>query len=71
MSVNEIAPVRVPLAFGVKVTEMVQLALDARLVPQLFVCAKSPETLTPLIESAPLPLFVKRTVCAALLVFTD
>jgi hypothetical protein len=34
--------VRAPVAAGVKVTLMVQLALGARLAPQVFVCVKSP-----------------------------
>ena len=36
------APVRVPLAVGVKVTLTVQLELVATLAPQLLLCAKSP-----------------------------
>jgi len=39
LSVSVIAPVRVPEAVGVKVTEIVQLAFAARLAPQVFVCA--------------------------------
>ena len=37
LSVKVMAPVRVPVAVGVKVTEIVQTALAARLVPQLLV----------------------------------
>ena len=44
-------PVRVPVAVGVNVTLMVQLAPAARLAPQLFVCAKSP-LLVPVISYA-------------------
>ncbi len=40
LSVNEMAPVSVPVAVGVKVIETVQLALAAKLEPQLFVSAK-------------------------------
>ncbi len=36
------APVRVPVAVGVNVTNILQLDSAARLVPQLLVCAKSP-----------------------------
>ena len=40
---------RVPAAVGVNVTLRVQLAPDATLAPQVFVCAKSPG-LVPVIE---------------------
>ena len=43
LSVIAIAPVRLPAAVGVKVTEMAQLAPAARLVPHVFVSAKSPD----------------------------
>ena len=42
LSVMVSAPVREPLAVGVKVTLTVQLELPATLVPQLLLCAKSP-----------------------------
>ena len=42
LSVMVIAPVRVPAADGVNVTNMLQLAELARLLPQLLVCEKSP-----------------------------
>ena len=42
MSVTVSAAVRVPVALGVKVTLIVQFAPAARLVPQVFVSAKSP-----------------------------
>jgi hypothetical protein len=45
-------PVRPPAAVGVNVTLIVQLALTARLVPQLFVCAKSPLAAIELIDAA-------------------
>jgi hypothetical protein len=44
-------PVRLPMAVGVNVTLILQLALTARLVPQLFVCAKSPLAATELIDA--------------------
>ena len=56
------APVGVPAAVGVKVTETVQLALAARLVPQVLVSAKLPEAAMLPIERAPAPVFVKVTV---------
>jgi hypothetical protein len=37
---------------------MVQLALAARLVPQVLVCAKLPEAAMPLMERAAAPVFV-------------
>ena len=62
---------------GVKVTLRVQLALGPRVVGelgQLLVCAKSllfaPVTVIPVIVSAWLPVFVKVTVCGALVVPT-
>ena len=39
LSVSVIAPVSVPEAVGLKVTEIVQLAFAAKLVLQVFVCA--------------------------------
>ena len=62
LSVNVIAPVSVPAAVGVKVIEMVQLALAARLVPQELVSAKLPEAAMPLIEREAVPVFFKVTV---------
>jgi hypothetical protein len=70
LSVNVIAPVSVPAAVGVKVTEMAQLALAARLVPQVLVWAKLPEAAIPPIERAPVPEFFKVIVWAALVVAT-
>ena len=63
-------PLRVPRAVGVKVRLMVQLALAARLAGQLLVCAKSPLLVMPLMVSAALPVLVRVSVCAALVVFT-
>ena len=66
--------VREPVAEGVKVTLIVQLAPAATLVPQVFVCAKSPllvpVTAMLVMLSAAVPLFVSVTVCAALVVPT-
>jgi len=63
-----------PLAVGLKLTEMVQLAPAATAVPQLFVWLKSPG-LVPLIlmdeiESDVAPLLVSLTVFAAVFVPT-
>jgi len=67
--------VRAPLAAGVKLTLMVQLAVAARVLGlsgQVFDCAKSaaftPFTTMPLIVSAAVPLFVSVIDCAALVV---
>src|SRR5262249_25178811 len=46
LSVNVSAPLRVPVAVGLKVTLIVQEASGARPVPQLLVCEKSPEAAT-------------------------
>ncbi len=70
MSVTATVPERVPVAVGLKVTEMVQLAPAATLEPQLFVCAKSPVMEMPVMLKAALPLLVRVTVCAALVVFS-
>jgi hypothetical protein len=66
LSVIVSVPVRLPAAVGVKVTEMVQPALAATLVPQLFVWAKSPEAAIDVMVSAAVPELVSVTVCAAL-----
>jgi hypothetical protein len=62
LSLTEIAPVRVPDAVGAKRTEMLQLALAARLEPQLLVCEKSPVAAMLLMESEPDPVLVSVTV---------
>ena len=63
---------RLPVAEGVNVTEMVQFPLLLKLLPQLFVCEKSPEfvpvMLMLLIVNAWLPGLVSVTVCAVLVV---
>jgi hypothetical protein len=59
---------------GVKVTLMVQLAPAATLLPQVLVCAKSPESapviVIPLMDSVEPPVFDRVTVWAVLVVFT-
>ena len=72
LSVSFRLAVREPALVGEKVTLMVQEALTARLFGQLLVCAKSP-ALVPvmamlLIVRAAVPLLVRLTVCAALVV---
>ena len=63
-------PLRAPAAVGRKVTLMVQLAPAARLVPQLFVWAKSP--LAPIAPrvAADVPGFLNVTAWAGLVVPT-
>ena len=65
--------VRVPVAAGVKVTLIVQLAPAASELPQVFIWAKSPAlapvTEMPLIVRAALPVLLRVTVRAALVVF--
>ena len=66
--------VRVPAAVGANLTLIVQLAAAATLLPQLFVCEKSP-AFVPLramlvILNAPVPESVRVTDCAALVVLT-
>jgi hypothetical protein len=63
-------PLREPLAVGVKVTDIVQLAFVTRGVVQLLVWAKSPVTVKLKTESVRSPEFVKVTIWAALLVLT-
>ena len=68
MTVN--AAVRVPVCVDVNVTAMLQLAPAARLLPQPFVCAKSPlAAMLLMVRGAP-PLLVNVTDCAALVVPT-
>lgn len=62
------APLRAPVAAGLKVTLIVQLEPPAKVAPQLFVWAKSPLMPTPLMDSVPLPEAVSVTVWAALVV---
>jgi hypothetical protein len=53
-----IAPARAPVAVGVKVTEMVQVAFLAKLVPQVSVSAKSPLALMLVNVNVALPTLV-------------
>ena len=62
LSVMVKEPLREPLAVGVKVTLSVQLALAARLVPQVLVWEKSPLTVTLVILSVTLPVFLSVTL---------
>jgi hypothetical protein len=61
-------PVRLPAAVGVKVTEIVQPAPAATVVPQVFVSAKSPEAVIDVMDSPAVPELVSVTVCASLVV---
>jgi hypothetical protein len=69
--------VRLPVAVGLKVTLIVQFAPAATLAPQVFVCEKSPLFVPvmaipePLKVRVALPVFVKVTLCAELLVPTS
>jgi hypothetical protein len=76
LSATDTVPVRVPVAVGVKVTEIVQLAPGPMLVPQVFVWAKSlefvPVILMPLmVIEAEGRVFLIVMVCGALVVPTD
>jgi len=70
LSVIAMVPLRVPVAVGVRVTLIVQLAPAARLAPHVFVTPKSEEfvPVTLMLEMArlTLPVFERVTVCAAL-----
>ena len=68
LSIATKVPRLVPTAVGVNITETVQLARAARLEPQVFVWAKSPEVAIELIVSAAVPVLVSVTVWAALVV---
>lgn len=65
-----ILPVRFPTADGANVTEIWQLLPMANDVPQVFVCAKSPEAEIPVIFSGAFPMLVRVEVCAALVAST-
>jgi hypothetical protein len=72
LSATETEAERAPAEVGVKVTEIVQLAPTATLVPQLFVALKSaalvPVTAMPLMESAAVPVLDRVSIWAALVV---
>src|SRR5882724_1748960 len=64
------APVRKPVAVGVKVTWMVQPTPTAKIPGQLLDCAKLPRVAMPLIESGVPPQLTRATDCGALVVPT-
>lgn len=64
------APLRAPVAVGVKVTVNVQLELAGNAAGQLLLCAKSPLISTELTLKAAVPVFVRVTVCATPAVFS-
>jgi len=70
LSLMDTSPVRVPVAVGVKVTLMVQLAAAATLPPHVLLAAKSPLATMLEIARGPVPLFVSITICGALVVPT-
>jgi len=59
-------PVLLPVAVGVKVTLMAQLAPGANPAPQVLSCAKSPVTVIPAIVKAAVPVLLIVIVCGAL-----
>lgn len=65
---------RVPFAFGLNVTEIVQLFPARRLDPQVFVWEKSPASVPVIamfaISNVALPLLVRVTDCGVLVVPT-
>jgi hypothetical protein len=65
------APARGPVAVGVKVTEIVQVAFLATLVPQSSVSAKSPLALMLMKVSVALPTLVTVTLCFPLVAPTN
>lgn len=77
LSVTDNEAFLAPVAVGLKVMLMVQLAAAATLAPQVFVCEKSPLFVPakvipePLKVSVALPVFVKVTLWAELLVPTS
>jgi len=64
LSVMVIDPVRVPVVVGVKVTVIVHEEPAITEVPQLFVCAKSPDAVIEAMARAPLPVLDSVIVCA-------
>jgi len=61
-------PVRTPVADGVKLTLMVQFVAAASVVPQLFVCAKSPVIVIAESVNGAVPVFDSVALCAGLVV---
>jgi hypothetical protein len=70
LSLTLSVPVRGPGVVGVNDTLIEQLAREARELPQLLVCAKSPLALIPLIDRVPDPLLTSMTVWVELVVPT-
>ena len=70
LSVTVIAPGRLPVTVGVKVTLMEQLAPAAREAPQVLVWAYGALATMLVMVSAPVPELVRVTDCAALVEFT-
>lgn len=70
LSVNVSVPVRVPATMGVNVTAIVHLAPIATLMPQVSVCAKSPEVAIVVTAKAAVPELVKVNVWAELVVLS-
>ena len=70
LSLMVTAPLRAPAAIGVKVTLMAQAAPAATLEPQVLVWEKSPVAVMLVMLRAPLPVLLRVTVCALLLVPT-
>jgi len=61
VSVTVSVPVRLPVAVGVKIIETLQLAPAASEVPQVLVCAKSPEMVRLVMFNPTVPVFVSVT----------
>jgi len=78
LSVMVNVPGRVPVAFGVNVTLIVQFAFTANVagvigqaVVPVLVSAKSPDAAMEMIVRGPVPVFVSVTVCAGLVVVSS
>jgi len=70
LSVTETAPVREPVAAGVKVTEIVHVPAAATEAPQVLVWLKSPLAAIVVIVRAADPVLVRVTTCAVLAIFS-
>jgi len=68
LSVTASEPLLLPEAVGVNVTLILQLAPAATLAPQLFIWAKAPVSVIPVIARGAVPVLVRVTACAALVV---
>jgi hypothetical protein len=71
LSVIVTKPLRVPAVVGVKVTLIMQFEPGLTVVPQVFVCAKSPLAATLEMLNDVDPLFVNKTLCVLLVVPTN